>query len=95
MINSQEKDPFLNHEEWYWECSRLRTQVYVGEFCFAGCLSWVEKNWPEMFQAIVDKEKEIDRLEDARLSTIMMLLQEWRGLILKAEFKCMKANKPQ
>ncbi len=42
---------------------------------------------PELYREIKTKENEIDALGDVRVSEVMGLVRQWRGLVLKAYFQ--------
>ena len=78
-----EDDPLLPVEAWYPEFHRLHVQV-IQE---TPNLDWqsIRGKRPDLYRAIKDREHEIDELGDARLSVVIAIMAEWRGLILRAE----------
>lgn len=56
---------------------------------------WLKEHRPDLYRDIKAKENELDALGDARLSTVVVLMRQWRELVLKAEFERVEANKPQ
>jgi len=98
VTNDEEDDPILTPGQWYREFHRFHVQV-VQETPDLDW-KWLREQRPELFQAIRDKEDELDRLGDARLSEVMAIIGEWRELVLQAcfeqsELQRMEANKPQ
>jgi hypothetical protein len=76
-------DPILSVEQWYPEFHRFHMAV-VGETPdFDYC--WLRDVRPDLCHLIKAKEDQIDALGTARLSEVMTIMREWRGLVLKAE----------
>ena len=78
-----EEDPVLTPEQWYQDFRDLHWKIVQETPHFD--YGWLRANRPDIYQAIKDKENEIDGLGDSRLSVVMGVMGEWRGLILRAE----------
>jgi hypothetical protein len=77
-------DPILDPEQWYPQFREFHHKVVVETPDFD--YGWLRQHRRGLYQQIKAKENEIDALGAARLSQVMALLQEWRELILTAEF---------
>ena len=86
-----EGDPILAPEQWYREFHHFHVQVVqeTPDLDWA----WLRECRPELLRSIRDKEAELDRLGDARLSEIMAVMEAWRKFILKAEFERVEASR--
>ena len=93
VVTSKGDDPNLSPEQWYREFHRFHVQI-VQETPDLDW-KWLREQRPELFQAIRQKEDELDALGNARLSEVMVIMREWRELILKAEFERVEASKVQ
>jgi len=82
-----EEDPILTPEHWIPHFRDLHHKVIKESPDFD--YGWLQANRLDLYRAIKAKENELDALGDARLSVIMTIMREWRGLILQA-----KAGKP-
>ena len=80
-----EDDPILPPTTWFPEFHRLHVRI-VQETPNLDW-QWLKEQRPDLYRAIKDRENKLDALGDARLSEIMAIMREWRGLVLKAEFK--------
>lgn len=86
-----ESDPVLSVDAWFPVFSVYVHQVIDQSKNFD--LGWVRENRQELYRALKNKEAEIDALQEARLSNVMALVQQWRDLILRGEFEQRKAEK--
>jgi len=86
-----ESDPVLSVDAWFPVFSVYVHQVIDQSKNFD--LGWVRENRQELYCALKNKEAEIDALQEAQLSTVMALVQQWRDLILRGEFEQRKAEK--
>lgn len=84
-------DPVLPVDAWFPVFSAYVHQVIDQSQKFD--LGWVRENRQELYRALKNKEAEIDALQEAQLSTVMALVQQWRDLILRGEFEQRKAEK--
>lgn len=84
MIQAEE-DPLLFPDQWYPHFRDFHHKVIAEtpDFDYV----WLKENRPALHQAIKAKEKEIDALQEARLSQVTGIMREWRGLVLKVEFE--------
>ena len=80
-----EDDPILTPEQWYRDFHAFHAQVVRDTPNLDW--GWVREHRPELFKAIKAKEDELEALGNARFSVVMGLLNDWRGLVLKAEFE--------
>ena len=78
-----EDDPILPVEAWFPVFKELHHKVIAETADFD--YGWLRDNRVELYQAIKAKESELDALGEARLSEVMQVMGEWRGLILRAE----------
>jgi hypothetical protein len=78
-------DPILAVGDWYPEFHSIHRTI-VKETPDFDYREVRERN-PELYREIKAKEALIDHLGPARLSEILVLMREWRELILKAECK--------
>ncbi len=78
-----EEDPILTPEQWIPHFRDLHHKVVkeTPDFDYG----WLQANRPDVYQAIKAKELELDSLRGARLSPVMGIIRDWRGLILQAE----------
>lgn len=83
-------DPILPAEAWYREFHGLHVQIAQENPDFDRL--WLKQYRPDLHQAIRAKENEIDALQEARLSQVMIIMREWRELVLKAEFERREAE---
>ena len=81
-IPAEPDDPLLTIEHWYPEFHRLHRSVVheTRDFDYA----WVRQNQPSLYREIKLKEQQIDHLHECRMSAVMDLIRDWRGLILRA-----------
>ena len=86
---SQQDDPILAPEQWYPEFHRFHVQV-VQETPNLDW-QWLREHQPGLYMSIKAKENELEALGDARLSEVMEIMGQWRGLILQAEMEATKA----
>lgn len=86
-----ESDPVLPVDAWFPVYGAYVHQVIDQSKNFD--LGWVREKRQELYRALKNKEAEIDALQEARLSTVMALVQQWRDLILRGEFEQRKAKK--
>src|SRR3989338_7227397 len=86
-----ESDPVLPVDAWFPPFSVYVPQIIDQSKNFD--LGWVRENRQELYCALKNKEAEIDALQEAQLSTVMALVQQWRDLILRGEFEQRKAEK--
>ena len=84
-----EEDPILTPEQWYPEFYRFHVQV-VQETPDLDW-QWLGEQRPDLYRTIKGREHELDALGEARLSEVMKIMGQWRGLILKAEREATKA----
>jgi len=85
------EDPTLTLEQWYPHFRDLHHKVIEETLDFDW--QWLREQRPVLFQSIRDKEAELDRLGDARLSKVVEIMAEWRGLVLQAEMEVTKADR--
>jgi len=76
-------DPILSPDQWYPEFHRFHVQVVQENPNLDW--QWLREQRPDLYQAIKTKENELDGLQEARLSQVMEMMRQWRGLILQAE----------
>jgi len=78
-----EEDPILTPEQWTPHFRDFHHKVIkeTPDFDYG----WLQANRPDVYRAIKAKEQELDSLRGARLSQVMGIMREWRGLILQAE----------
>jgi len=88
QVQRPEDDPVLSPDQWYREFHRFHVQVVL-DLDWA----WLRECRPELLKSIRGKEAQLDALGDARLSEVMVIMREWRELILKAEFARNEATK--
>jgi len=88
-----EDDPMLTPDHWYLEFHHFHLEVVRSTPDLDW--EWIREHRSELFEAIRQKEDKLERLGDARLSEVMAIMGEWRGLILKAEFERFEASKAQ
>jgi len=93
QVEHPEADPILTPDQWYREFHHFHVQV-VQETPDLDW-KWLREQRPELFQAIRQKEDELDRLGEAKLSEVMAIMRQWRELVLKAEFERVEASKVQ
>ena len=93
QVQRPEDDPVLSPDQWYREFHRFHVLVVqeTPDLDWA----WLREQRPELLQTIKDKEAKLDALGDAKLSEVLAIMREWRGLILNAEFERVEASKPQ
>ena len=92
-IEISDDDPILPVGVWYPEFHRFHVQV-VQETPDLDW-KWLREQRPELFQAIRQKEDQLDALGDARMSEVMAIMWAWRQLVLQAEFQRGEASKAQ
>lgn len=85
---SQPDDPVLSLDQWYPEFHRFHVQV-VQETPNLDW-QWLREQRPDLYRSIKAKESELDALGEARLSEVMEIMGEWRGLMLRAEVEVTK-----
>ena len=78
-----EDDPILTPEQWWPEFHRFHVEVVRSTPDLDW--KWLREERPELHRTIKGIEDTIDGLGDARLSDVLSLMREWRGLVLKAE----------
>jgi len=78
-----EEDPTLTPDQWYPPFRNFHHKVIKETLNFDYC--WLRANRLDLYQLIKTKEEELDALGDAKLSQVMTIMREWRGLILKGE----------
>jgi len=85
-----EEDPILMPEHWIPHFRDLHHKVIkeTPDFDYG----WLRANRPDVYQSIKTKENELDALQEARLSEVMAIMRQWRGLILQAESERQGAN---
>ncbi len=78
-----EEDLILAPEHWIPHFRDLHHKVIkeTPDFDYG----WLQANRPDVYRAIKAKEQELDALRGARLSHVMGIMRDWRGLILQAE----------
>ncbi len=83
-------DPLLSPDQWYPDFRDFHHKVIkeTPDFDYG----WLRANRPELYRAIRDEENELDALQKARLSEVMAIMDEWRKLVLKAEFESKETN---
>ena len=84
-------DPIVSIYQWYPDFRDFHHKVIAETPDFD--YLWLKTHKPDLYQTIRAKENALDDLRDARLSEIMAIMREWRGLILQAEFERRRANK--
>lgn len=84
-------DPLLGPGGWYPEFHSYHESVVKETPNFDYIL--LRQRNPDLYREIKVKENEIDMLQGARLSEVMALVREWRGLILKADFEQRRAER--
>jgi len=85
-----EEDPTLSREQWYPQFRDFHHKVIKETPDFDYC--WLRANRPDLYQLIKTKEEDLDALGDAKLSQVMAIMREWRGLILRAEMESTKTT---
>ncbi len=80
-----EEDPSLTPDQWYPEFHRFHVQIAEEKPDFDRL--WLKQYRPSLYESLRVKENEIDRLGEARLSRVVAIMKEWRGLILTACFE--------
>lgn len=98
MLAEREKlqpddDPILAPDQWYPYFKEFFQRV-IGETKDFDYL-WVKENRPDLYSAIKSKERELDALGQAKLSTVIGIMTEWRRLMLAAEMDRKKAIAPE
>ena len=78
-------DPIISVDAWYPTFHQMHVAV-VAESPDFDYRELKHQNL-ELYSQIKAAEARIDALEDARLSEVMAIMTEWRGLILKATFE--------
>ena len=78
-------DPIISIDAWYPTFHQMHVAV-VAESPDFDYRELKHQNL-ELYSQIKAAEARIDALEDARLSEVMAIMTEWRGLILKATFE--------
>ncbi len=78
-------DPVLSPEQWYPPFREFHHNVtrQTPDFDYGQ----LRTRNPDLYQRINAKENEIDELGAARLSEVMVIMREWRRLVLAAEFE--------
>jgi len=79
-----EDDPVVPVRIWYPYFHDFRLGV-VSE-C-PDLYGWLREHRPDLYAQVKAVEKKIDDIDDARLSEITKIGQEWRELILRGEFE--------
>lgn len=84
-VNEGKDDPLLTPEQWYPEFHRFHVHVCheIPDFDRL----WVKQHRSHLYQKIKSLENQIDALGEAKLSEVMVIMREWRELILSAEFE--------
>ncbi|MCH7911731.1 MAG: hypothetical protein IH856_01655 [Deltaproteobacteria bacterium] len=86
-------DPILSPGQWYPHFRDFHHKVIAETPNFD--YLWLKEHGPDLYRDIKAKENALDALGDARLSTVVALMRQWRELVLKAEFELVEASKPQ
>ncbi len=85
-----EEDPTLMPNQWYPDFRDFHHKVIAETPDFD--YLWLKTHKPDLYQTIRAKENALDDLRDTRLSEIMAIMREWRGLILQAEMEATKTT---
>jgi len=83
-------DLFLTPAQWYPHFRALHHKVIAETPDFD--YLWLIEHRPDLYRAIRGKENELDTLQEAKLSEVMGIMQEWRELVLKAESERRESN---
>ena len=78
-------DPIISVDAWYPTFHQMHVAVVAESPDFD--YGELKQQNLELYSEIKAAEAQIDALEDARLSEVMAIMTEWRGLILKATFE--------
>jgi len=78
-------DPIVPVAAWYPVFKELHRKVITETPNFD--YLWLKEHRPDLYQDLKARENELDSLQEAKLSEVMGTMQEWRELILKAEFE--------
>ncbi len=78
-------DPIISVDAWYPTFHQMHVAVVAESPDFD--YGELKRQNLELYSEIKAAEARIDALEDVRLSEVMVIMTEWRGLILKATFE--------